>query len=172
MKTVLLTLGLSAVFCAVGVFALRGGFASIGGGGDEVPSDSTAAAHPVEAADVAALRTQLSQLQTQLARAEARADSLHQLIEGRQSDDEEDGTQAAELATTLTKLDDDALSEVIQRLDGRTFVRLYEAASPRNRGRLLDALTPAQAAAFVRHQLPGGGPMPATVTRDSTAAAS
>ncbi|WP_420456790.1 hypothetical protein [Rubrivirga sp.] len=154
----LLTLGLTGVFFAVGVVVLRQPPADAAADDTTAPSDSSAvAAAPGE---VAALSQELAQMQGQLAAAEARADSLRDVIEGRQDGEAESSTTAAELATTVTKLDDDALGEVVQRLDGRSFVRLYQAASARNRSRLLDALTPAQAAAFVRHQLPGGASVP------------
>ena len=89
-------------------------------------------------------------------------------------DDEADAARATELATTLTKLDDEALGAIVQRLDGASFVTLYRATSSRNQIRLLGALTPAQAAAFVRHQLPGGALRGGThreILTDSTAAA-
>ncbi len=168
MKPLLLTLGLTGVFFAVGVFVLRQPPADATADASTTASDSSAA--PVDPDEVAALAAELAQMQGELAAAEARADSLRAVVEGRQDGEAESSTTAAELAATVTKLDDDALGEVVQRLDGRSFVRLYEAASARNRSRLLDALTPAQAAAFVRHQLPGGAstPLHSASTRDSS----
>lgn len=174
MKTVLLTLGLTGVFFAIGMVVLRG---MSGAGGDAsadpLSAEADTTARPPDAGEVSDLATELEQMQAELAAAELRADSLRQVIEGREEGEAESETTAAELAATVTKLEDEALGEVVQRLDGRSFVRLYEAASARNRTRLLDALTPAQAAAFVRHQLPGGAaaPLHAASDRDSSSTA-
>lgn len=180
MKTALSTIALTVVFFGVGVFVLQKMNAPASADG-EASADSTAterAAAPVEAAEVAALTAELADVQMRLAEAEARADSLHQLVGDRraQADANEAASQEeiAALAGTLTKLEGEALSDVVQRLDGTSFVQLYEATSSRNRARLLDALTPTQAAAFVRHQLPGGAARARRTTtpvsdRDSTA---
>ena len=177
MKLALLTFALATVFGTVGVLAYQGkipGVPSFGG----APADSTAAtsAPPPSAAEVAELRAEMARLRSDLVAAEAQADSLQLLVEGRREDEavaEADAlAEAADLASTLAKLDEDALSGVVQRLDGRSFVRLYDAASSRNRLRLVDALTPAQAAAFVRHRLPGGAdPAHRAALLDSTATA-
>ena len=169
MKMALLTLGLTGVFFAIGVVVLRQPPADAAtADGLAAPSDSSAAL--VDPGEVTALAEELAQMRGELAAAEARADSLRDVVERRQDGEAESSTTAAELAATVTKLEDDALGEVVQRLDGRSFVRLYEAASARNRTRLLDALTPAQDAAFVRHQLPGGASVPlhAASARDSS----
>lgn len=173
MKTLLLTLGLTGVFFGLGVVVLRMQ-ASANGPADAPPADSTAiAVSPPSGPDpteLAALADELDQMRIELAAADLRADSLRAVIEGRQTVETDASETAAELAGTLTKLEGEALAEIVQRLDGRSFVRLYQATSARNRSRLLDALTPAQAAAFVRHQLPGGAPVHAASDRDSTAA--
>lgn len=109
-----------------------------------------------EPGDVAPLAADLDAVQARLVAAEARADSLSRVIAARQDTEASDQGEAADLAKTLATMEGDALEAVVQRLDGRSFVRLYEATSSRNRSRLLSALTPAQAAAFLRHQLPGG----------------
>lgn len=157
MRTALLTIGLTGVFFAVGLFVLRHVSADAA---EPEPTEAVADAVAADPDEVAGLAAELAEMQGQLAAAESRADSLRTVIENRQDQEAASTTTAAELATTVTKLDDDALGEVVQRLDGRSFVRLYQAASSRNRTRLLDALTPAQAAAFVRHQLPGGASAP------------
>ncbi|WP_412061184.1 hypothetical protein [Rubrivirga sp. IMCC45206] len=175
MKTLLLTVGLTGMFFAVGVLFLKGGLP--GQSADaETPPDSSAAG-PAAADPVDALADELAVLQRRLAHAESQADSLRRVIDERDvavSAEDAEATAAAaqvttELATTLAKMDDDPLAAVVQRLDGRSFVRLYDAASARNRGRLLDALTPAQAAAFVRHRLPGAAPVHLASAADTTA---
>ncbi len=154
MKTALLTLGLTALFFALGVVVVRVVLPRLSGDAEAAPlAEAEAAAAGAEIGEVAG---EVADLRRQLGRAEARADSLRDVVGGRQLDDEAASARAAELAATLTKLDDDALGGIVQRLDGGSFVKLFEAASSRNQVRLLDALTPAQAAAFVRHQLPGG----------------
>ncbi len=165
MKTALLTLGLTAVFFGIGIVAMR---MMTKPPADDAPA--TAAAAPAgraaadslaaDSTDVAGIADELAQMQHRLAEAEARADSLRRVMDERQESEASAGTDAAELAATLTKMEDESLSAIVQRLDGRSFVKLYDAASSRNRGRLLDALTPTQAAAFVRHQLPGGSSVP------------
>jgi len=177
MKTTLLTLGLTGAFFAVGVLALQGqlpGVPPIPGTDAAAVADSLAAAvalaaPPPEAAEVAALAAELAEVQARLGEAEARADSLRAVIGDRHvaadADEEASAEAVAALATTLTKLEEAALGEVVQRLDGRSFVRLYQATTARNRTRLLDALTPTQAAAFIRNQLPGGAPVHAAADR-------
>ncbi|MGB3544472.1 hypothetical protein [Rubrivirga sp.] len=161
MKTALLTIGLTAVFFCVGTVALlKLGPAANSTTGEEAADSTAAPSVPmVEAAQVTELTAELSELQVRLADAEAQADSLRALMDARQdqqeADVEADAARAGELASTLAKLEGDALGAVVQRLDGQSFTQLYEATSARNRGRLLDALTPTQAAAFVRHHLPG-----------------
>jgi hypothetical protein len=173
MKAALITLVLSVLGTA-GALAFLGKVPGVPGlGGAAADSTAAIAAPPPSAEEVSELRGQLAQMRTDLAAAEARADSLRILVEGRREDEvtleAEAQAEAADLAATLTKLDEEALSGVVQRLDGRSFVRLYDAASARNRLRLLDALTPAQAAAFVRHRLPGGGaPAHTAASRDTT----
>ena len=158
MKTALLTLGLTALFFALGVVGVRVVLPRLSGDAEAAPLAETEGATHAEVGEVAG---EVADLRRQLGRAEARADSLRDVIEGRQLDDQAAGARAAELAATLTKLDDEALGGIVQRLDGGSFVKLFEAASSRNQVRLLDALTPAQAAAFVRHQLPGGAALKA-----------
>ena len=172
MKAALITLALTAVFATVGVLVVLGKVPGVPAM-SLVPADSAQASGtpPPSADDVAGLRAEMGRLEAELVAADARADSLRHLAEGRRADVEADAeaaqAAAAELAGTLVKLDDDALGAIVQRLDGPSFVALYEASSSRNRIRLMDALTPAQAAAFVRHQLPGGS---ARTEPDSTTA--
>ena len=109
---------------------------------------------------MAPLAADLDAMQARLVAAEARADSLRRVIAARHESEAADQGEAADLAKTLATMEGDDLDAVVQRLDGRSFVRLYQATSSRNRSRLLGALTPAQAAAFVRHQLPGGAAAP------------
>lgn len=175
MKTLMLTVGLTGVFFAVGVLFLRGGLPGQSPDAESAPDSSATA--PVAATEVDALADELSALQRRLAEAESQADSLRRVIDARDVATSDADIEAAaadaqvttELATTLAKMDDDPLAAVVQRLDGRSFVRLYDAASARNRGRLLDALTPAQAAAFVRHRLPGSAPVHLASAADTTA---
>lgn len=117
--------------------------------------------------DIAPLAAEMDALTQRLADAEAVADSLRRLLDQQSAAAESARADAGELATTLTKMEDDELSGVVQRLDGRSFVQLYEAASARNQVRLLGALTSEQAAAFIRHQLPGG-PARARASADTT----
>ena len=158
MKTALLVLGLAVAFFGVGLALTRFVFPR--------PADAEAAEAGAEAqcADdstgVAPLAADLDAMRVRLAQAEARADSLRRVIDARQETTEGTRADVAELAVTVAKMEGDGLAAVVQRLDGRSFVRLYEASSGRNRGRLLGALTPAQAAAFVRHQIPGGAAAP------------
>ncbi len=159
MKTALLTLGLTAVFFGAGIAAMRM-MAPEPAADAEAAAVAAADSTQADSASVAGFADELAQLQGRLAEAEARADSLRRLMDERQEAEAASTTEAAELATTLTKMDEDALAAIVQRLDGRSFVTLYGAASARNKGRLLDALTPTQAAAFVRHQLPGSGSVP------------
>lgn len=170
MKSALLTVGLTAVFFCIGTV----GFLKLAPGpSEDAAADSTAAATPmVEASEVADMAAELAELQDRLQEAEAQADSLRTLMAARQdeseADEAADAQKTAELASTLTKMEPEALGPVVQQLDGRSFVQLYEATSSRNRQRLLDALTPAQAAAFVRYHLPDDG-RPAHVVPVSTA---
>ena len=167
MKTVLTTLGLTALFFALGVVGVRVVMPRLAGDAQAAPADSA-----VTRAEVGEVTSEVADVRRQLTRAEARADSLRDVIEGRALDLEAEQARAAELATTLTKLDDEALSGIVQRLDGSSFTELYRAASTRNQVRLLSALTPAQAAAFVRHQLPGGAaraPVPPAAADTSAA---
>lgn len=120
-------------------------------------ADSTAtAALDTAAVDLAPLRAEIEALTERLVVAEAAADSLRDRLAQQSALADEARSDAGELATTLTKMEDAELEAVVQRLDGRSFVQLYEAASARNQVRLLGALTSEQAASFIRHQLPGG----------------
>ena len=67
--------------------------------------------------------------------------------------------QTEELSKTLTKMEDKELSAIVQQLNPEVLASLYEQASGRNRTRLLQALSPGQAAQFV-HRLTGA-PAPA-----------
>lgn len=58
-------------------------------------------------------------------------------------------TKAAEMAKTLTKLEDEALQSVLQELDMPTFQMLYAESSGRSQARLLQALPPKRAARVV-----------------------
>lgn len=171
MKTALMTLGLTAVFFGIGVVGMKMmSTSSDAGAGDEIASDSTATAGVClpDSAAVAPLAADVEAMQNRLAVAEAQADSLRRVMAEHQETATLAQTDAAELASTLTRMEDEALQGIVQRLDGRSFVKLYQAASSRNQGRLLGALTPAQAAAFVRTQLPGGrsAPVQSASTRE------
>ena len=170
MKTALLTLGLTAVFLGIGLAILKMTAApppveappenAVAAGGEACTPDSAAAS---VAADLAAMQSRLDA-------AEARADSLRTVMDAHQETAGLAQADAAELAATLTRMEDEALRGIVQRLDGRSFVKLYTAASSRNQSRLLGALTPAQAAAFVRTQLPGGAtPVRSASTREAAA---
>ncbi|GAB5537432.1 MAG: hypothetical protein Rubg2KO_36810 [Rubricoccaceae bacterium] len=174
MKTALITIGLTAAFFGVGLVAMNWLSAPADDPEAEdglvAASDSTAAAQttcPPDSATVAPLVADVEALQMRLASAEAQADSLRRVMAEHQETAARAQTSAAELAATLTKMEDEALGGVVQRLDGRSFVKLYSASTSRNQGRLLGALTPAQAAAFVRSQLPGGRPLQSASTRDA-----
>jgi hypothetical protein len=173
-KTVLPILGMAAAFAAglgAGAKGLVPGLAATAPLADSTATAPDSLAVPV---DVGPLQADLARLRSRLQTAEDRADSLRVVVEGHRATAEAGRSDAADLAKTLTKMEDEDLGAVVQRLDGRSFVRLYEAASSRNRARLLNALAPDQAAAFVRHQLPGGaasGPptRPAAAPADSAA---
>lgn len=162
MKTALITLGLTAVFFGIGIGAMK----MLAPASSDEAAVATAAEEAVCAPDsstVAPLAADLDAMQARLDAAEARADSLRAVTAQHQESATLAYTDAAELAATLTRMEDDALKGIVQRLDGRSFVKLYGAATSRNQGRLLSALTPAQAAAFVRTQLPGGRSAPLQV---------
>lgn len=136
------------------------------------PSDSFA----TDSADVqvalAPLADEVEALTARLADAEATADSLRHLLDAQGAAAEAARSDAAELASTLTKMEDANLESVVQRLDGRSFVQLYRAASSRNQVRLMGSLTPEQAASFIRHQLPGGTARTVSLTVADTLARS
>ena len=171
MKTAVITLALTAVFFGIGITALK----MLSPPAEEIAAEDavdgtaeTAACEP-DSATVAPLAADVHDMQTRLAMAEAQADSLRRVMGEHQETATLAQTDAAELAATLTRMEDDALQGIVQRLDGRSFVKLYSAASSRNQGRLLGALTPAQAAAFVRTQLPGGRSAPVQAASNRTA---
>ncbi|MEO0557934.1 MAG: hypothetical protein AAF170_07100 [Bacteroidota bacterium] len=174
MKTAAITLALTAVFFGIGVVALK----MLAPPAEEVaaseatsPADSSATtACAPDSATVAPLAADVEAMQNRLALAEAQADSLRRVMAEHQELAMLAQTDAAELAATLTRMEDDALQGIVQRLDGRSFVKLYTAASSRNQGRLLGALTPAQAASFVRTQLPGGRAASVQSTSERSAA--
>lgn len=131
--------------------------------------DSTATTPDSAALALAPLQVEMEALAGRLAEAEAAADSLRQLLDQQSALADQVRSDAGELATTVTKMEDAELEAVVQRLDGRSFVQLYEAASARNQVRLLGALNAEQAASFIRHQLPGGPARARAVARaDST----
>ena len=164
MKTLLVPLGLTAVFFAIGIAGVRMVGPRLFPAAQAAPADSAT----VTPGEVGAIAGEVADLRRQLARAEASADSLREAMEARQLDEQTTQAQATELAGTLVKLGDDELAAIVQRLDGNSFVDLYTASSQRNQVRLLSALTPAQAAAFVRHQLPGAG-APSSAPADTSA---
>ena len=166
MKTALSTLALTAVFFGLGIVGVRVVLPRLAGDAEAAPLHE-----PDAEAEVGEIAGEVADLRRQLNRAEARADSLRDLVEGRHLDDEAAAARSAELAATLSKLDDEALGAIVQRLDGASFVSLYEAAAARIQVRLLGALTPAQAATFVRHQLPGGPARSPSAAPADTAAA-
>lgn len=175
MKTAVITLVLTAVFFGIGIVALKMlAPPTEGTTTDEIAANATAdslgtAACAPDSATVAPLAADVEAMQERLAIAEAQADSLRRVMSEHQETATLAQTDAAELAATLTRMEDDALKGIVQRLDGRSFVKLYTAASSRNQGRLLGALTPAQAASFVRTQLPGGRAAPVQAASERTA---
>lgn len=94
-----------------------------------------------------ALQDSLNQLNARLAAAEA---ALLQRQQNTPTTQPEGTTRERELASALTKLDDDELRAVVLQLDEATLSRLYAEATPRNRTRLLASIPPERAAAFVR----------------------
>lgn len=172
MKTALITLVLTAVFFGVGLFALKKLNAppedAAAAEESAMASDSTACAP--DSATVAPLVADVGDMQARLDAAEAQADSLRRVMKEHQEAAALAQTDAAELAATLTRMEEEALRGIVQRLDGRSFVKLYGASTSRNQGRLLGALTPEQAASFVRSQLPGG--QAASVQRTANRSAS
>ena len=173
MKMALTTLVLTAAFLGAGLGVLKA-MAPAAPEADAAPAgeEATAGCAP-DSATVAPLAADLDAMQARLDAAIARGDSLRRIMDLHQETADAARTDAAELASTLTKMEDEALRSIVQKLDGRSFVTLYAAASGRNQGRLLGALTSAQAAAFVRTQLPGGStPVRSTSTREVAATAS
>jgi len=59
--------------------------------------------------------------------------------------------EAQALSGTLSKMEDDELSAILQRLDLGVVEMLYAGSSARNRTRLLQALSAERAARFVRY---------------------
>lgn len=62
-------------------------------------------------------------------------------------------TKAADIAKTLTKLEDEELEAVLSKLDMQTYEILYTEATGRNRTRLLRALPPQEAARLVNRMI-------------------
>lgn len=62
-------------------------------------------------------------------------------------------TKAADLAKTLTRLEDEELQAVLGELKMETHAILYEEATGRNRTRILQALPPDQAARLVNRMI-------------------
>ena len=172
MKTALITLGLTIVFLGAGLGVLKMMAPAAPDDADaDAAREASAAACAPDSATVAPLAADLDAMQARLDAAVARGDSLRRIMDTHQQTADAARTDAAELASTLTKMEDEALRSIVQKLDGRSFVKLYAATSSRNQGRLLGALTAAQAAAFVRTQLPGGStPVRAASTRETGAA--
>ena len=176
MKTAVITLVLTAVFFGAGIMALK----MLSPPAEDAATDETTASASADSlgavacapdsATVVPLAADVEAMQERLAVAEAQADSLRRVMSEHQETATLAQTDAAELAATLTRMEDDALKGIVQRLDGRSFVKLYTAATSRNQGRLLGALTPAQAASFVRTQLPGGRSAPVQAASNRNAA--
>ena len=101
-----------------------------------------------------ALQDSMQAQHDRLAEAEARSGELHTRIEALR---EEIGAlelkrmQVVSLSTTLTRLEEDELGDIVQQLDPGVLRLLYESASGRKRTRLLQAMSPDQAAAFVEN---------------------
>ena len=171
MKMALTTLALTVLFLGAGLGVLKMTAPAAPEADATAASPATAASSCApDSASVAPLAADLDAMQARLHAAEARGDSLRRVMDAHQETAAAARTDAAELASTLTKMEDEALRSIVQKLDGRSFVKLYAAASGRNQGRLLGALTATQAAAFVRTQLPGGStPVRSASTRDVAA---
>lgn len=60
------------------------------------------------------------------------------------------GGDAAEIASTLTILEDDELSHVVEKLDDDVLRALYVTASRKNKARLLRAMPPERAGHLIR----------------------
>ena len=152
MKTALVTLVLATVFFGAGLGITRMLRPHDGPAAEDVAAGDHAGETHAEAPDarkgegIGEVQGEVQQITMRLAAAESRADSLRRLLDEHEATYQESQGDAAAMASTLSRLEDAQLKNIVQRLDGRSFVKLYEAASSRNQSRLLDALTPDQAA--------------------------
>lgn len=101
-----------------------------------------------------ALQDSMQAQHDRLSEAETRADELRDQMEALR---EEIGAlelkrmQVVSLSSTLTRLEEDELSDIVRQLDPGVLRLLYESASGRKRTRLLQAMSADQAAAFVEN---------------------
>jgi hypothetical protein len=109
-------------------------------------ADSLARLDSPNAEGDAALRDSLTTLKRRLADYEAQVSNYE--VRARTATARR--TQAADLASTLVKLEDRELARILGNLDLDVLEILYAESTARNRARLLGALDPERAAAFVR----------------------
>ena len=124
-----------------------------------VPGDSLVAqggpgayAVPDQAALVTALRDSLALLDQQLRKSGARERLLAEQIGALQQQQQALAAQrasAADLGSTLAKLEEKERRALVARLDAEALRAIYAEASSRNRTLLLQAMTPDRAARFV-----------------------
>ena len=112
---------------------------------DSAAADSVAAAAAMSLRELAELRDQLAQTQERIPDLLERIDQLEEELTVRQDRQ----ARAAELASSVGRLEDDELRAVLVQLDGRVLFDLYTQASPRNRTKMLAALPAGASAALV-----------------------
>ncbi|MDT7857331.1 hypothetical protein RQM47_11830 [Rubrivirga sp. S365] len=108
-------------------------------------ADSAATASQVTLDELGELRQQLASTQERIPTLLQRIDQLEQELTVRQDRQE----RAKELASSVSRLEDDELRDVLVQLDGRVLVDLYTQASSRNRTKMLAALPAGASAALV-----------------------
>ncbi|MFQ5571126.1 MAG: hypothetical protein ACE5G0_15710 [Rhodothermales bacterium] len=118
----------------------------------DAATDTTDA--PVEAD--AALQDSLAKYRSQVASLITEKSTLLaeiQTLKQQQGEQQARSVEVQELSTTLTKLEDKELAQIVEQLDMAILQDLYHKASSRNRARLLQAMQPQAAADFVRRMV-------------------
>lgn len=107
---------------------------------------------------LAVLHARLRESEDRITRLLEQIQDLERQIAGAQAQ----RTRVAEVAATLTRLEERELGRLLSQLDHEVLATLYAEASPRDRARILAALAPARAAVLVRRAtgLPPAAPGP------------
>ncbi len=118
---------------------------------DSVATDTTL--------DETAMLDSLSELRAQIARLEQQSAEIaasRERLSGTLDSLATTGGEAAEIAATLSILEDDELAEVVNKLDDRVLRSLYVTASRKNKARLLKAMPPERAGKLIRSLFDAG----------------